>query len=205
MKIEKLTENKIRVIIRSEELGLNNLNTTNSIVRAIETQEIFLEILKRAEKEVDFYTDGCKLLIEAFSSVEDTFVFTITKYSPDSVKKKKLVAKKKNELITNQSIVSCFKDFDTFCDFCNFIKSLHKSYEQSLFKNCSLYLWKDSYYLIVKNALIQNNNIAFWYTTLCEFSKIISCSHHFMDKILEHGTPIIKKNAIEVGINFFAK
>ena len=54
MKIEKLTENKIRVIMRSEELGLNNLNTTNSIVRAIETQEIFLEILKRAEKEVDF-------------------------------------------------------------------------------------------------------------------------------------------------------
>ena len=80
MKIEKLTEDKIRVIIHSEDLGEENLNVHNIMRKAIETQEIFSMILKEAEKKVDFHTDGCKLLIEAFSSLEDALVFTITKY-----------------------------------------------------------------------------------------------------------------------------
>ena len=48
MKIEKLTENKIRVIIGAEELGENNMNVHSLMTRALETQEIFANILKKA-------------------------------------------------------------------------------------------------------------------------------------------------------------
>ncbi len=96
MKIEKLTENKIRVIINTDELGENHINLHNIMTKAIETQDFFSLMLKKAEKEVDFHTEGCKLLIEAFSSLEDVLVFTITKYLPDSeTRKKKLVVKRK--------------------------------------------------------------------------------------------------------------
>ena len=37
-------------------------------------------MLLKAEKEVGFYTEGYKLLVEAFSSPDGLFVFTITKY-----------------------------------------------------------------------------------------------------------------------------
>lgn len=205
MKIEKLTENKIRVIIPSDELGENHLNVHSLMTKAIETQDIFSKILKKAEKEVDFCTDGCKLLIEAFSSLEDVFVFTITRYLPDTdTKKKKLIVKRKSfSTIFNLSICQ-FENFDVFCEFCNSIKNLHKINTIKLAKNISLYSWKDSYYLILRNVNQKCEDINLFYSTLSEFGKLLSYSEHFESKLLEHGKVMIKKNAIDVGIRFFA-
>lgn len=204
MKIEKLTDNKIRVIINSNELGCNSINIHNIMTKAIETQEIFSDILKKAEKEVDFYTDGCKLLIEAFSSLEDVIVFTITKFSPDNnVKKKKLIAKRKSFDKMTEQAVCHFEDFDTFCGFCNAIKNVHKIDYNKLAKHTILYLWQDSYYLVLKNINIKHENISIFYSILSEFGKVLSFSNSFECKLLEHGKTIIKKNAIDVGIKYF--
>ena len=81
MKIEKLTENKIRVIVNSEDLKNNNLDYQTIMEKPIESQKLFLEMLLKAEKEVGFYTEGYKLLVEAFSSSDGVFDFTITKYT----------------------------------------------------------------------------------------------------------------------------
>lgn len=206
MKIEKLTENKIRVIIHPEELGLSNVNLHNIVTRSIETQDVFLDILKKAEEEFDFCTDGYKLLIEAFSSLEDTFVFTITKYLPDSnLKKKKLVAKRKSFNKLNHDFICCFEDFELFCEFCSSIKNLHKSKNGKPFKDATLYLWKNNYYLILKNLNPKYETINLFYATVSEFGKLLSFSNHFESKLLEHGKVLIKKNAIDVGIRFFTK
>lgn len=204
MKIEKLTENKIRVIIPSEELGLNTKNITN-MQKAIEMQEIFLDILKKAEKEVDFQTDGCKLLIEAFSSSEDVLVFTITKYLPENdVKKKKLVARRRSFTPTVSGQFICqFDDFDTFCSFCNSVKCVHKAENAKFIKNTVLYLWKDVYYLVFKTANINEKDKNFICSTLSEFGKFVNYSDSFENKLLEHGNVIIKKNAVDVGMKLF--
>ena len=60
MKIEKLTDDKIRVIINSQD---THFNQEDFFKNPIDTQDIFLDILEKAEEEVNFYTDGCKLLI----------------------------------------------------------------------------------------------------------------------------------------------
>lgn len=205
MKIEKLTENKIRVIINSDELGINNINFYNIMTKAIETQEIFSDILKKAEKEVGFHTDGCKLLIEAFSSLDDIFVFTITKYLPDNnFKKKKLIAKRRSFDKMSQQAICCFESFDAFCEFCKAINCLHRVDSSKLAKNITLYLWKDTYYLILKNINTKYENINLFYSTLSEFGKLLSFSNVFEYKLLEHGKVLIKKNAIDIGIKFFA-
>lgn len=205
MKIEKLTENKIRVIIHSDELGLSNMNVPGIMKKAVETQDIFSDILKKAEKEVDFHTDGCKLLIEAFSSLEDIFIFTITKYLPENdTKKKKLTVKRKSFDKINEHVICQFVNFDTFCEFCNAIKHIHKLDNSKLIQNASLYLWKNTYYLILRNINTKYKNINQFYATLSEFGKTLSFSNSFEYKLLEHGKVIIKKNAIDVGIHFFA-
>ncbi len=204
MKIEKLTENKIRVILDSDELGLNNINVHSLMTRAIETQEIFSDILKRAKKEVNFDTDGCKLLIETFSSLDDIFVFTITKYSPDNdYKKKKLVAKRKSFHKINQHAVCHFEDFDTFCEFCKSLKCLHRINTNKLAKNVALYSWKDSYYLILRDINTTYENMNLFYSTLSEFGKLLSFSDSFEYKLLEHGRVIIKKDALNTGFKYF--
>ena len=47
-------------------------------------------MLEQAKKEVGFNTDGCKLLIESFTS-DDILIFTITKYSLQEIKNNKSV------------------------------------------------------------------------------------------------------------------
>ena len=104
MKIEKLTENKIRVIVNNNDLIDNNIDYTSLINKSGKSQDLFLKILDKAEEELNFHTDGYKLLIEAFTSVDEVIVFTITKFEPKisrdnssvGFKKCKIIAKKKN-------------------------------------------------------------------------------------------------------------
>ena len=81
MKIEKLTENKIRIILKQEDFKNKSIDLKKFILTEPETQSLFLEILNKAKKEVDFDTDGHKLLIEAYFQNSDVFIFTITKYT----------------------------------------------------------------------------------------------------------------------------
>ena len=80
MKIEKLTDNKIRIILNIDELpekiiDLHTLSQNNSTVHSL-----FKKILVEAEKQVGFKVQNCRLLIEAFSTSEGYIVFTLTKY-----------------------------------------------------------------------------------------------------------------------------
>ena len=70
MKIEKLTDNKIRIIMNIDDIEKNTNDINTFFDNIMNSQNLFLDILKKAEKEVDFHTEGCKLLIEAFSTLE---------------------------------------------------------------------------------------------------------------------------------------
>ena len=124
MKIEKLTENKIRVILNTEDIPEPNLDTYTMMSKSCKTEGLFFEILQKAEKEVGFYTDGCKLLIEAFSSSEGFLVFTITKYTYKDLQeeldicKKKVKVKRKNINYSTKQSIYAFNNFDEFCSFC---------------------------------------------------------------------------------------
>ena len=83
MKIEKLTENKIRIILKQEDFADKTTNIYNLFLHVPDSHSLLLEILNKAQKEVGFNTDGYKLLIEASYTSEDTCVFTITKYIND--------------------------------------------------------------------------------------------------------------------------
>ena len=80
MKIEKLTDNKIRIIINIEELSEQNIDIFNLPNSKEKIYELFEGILKEAEKQVGFKAQDCRLLIEAFSASEGYIVFTFTKY-----------------------------------------------------------------------------------------------------------------------------
>ena len=208
MKIEKLTENKIRVIINAEDLKNNNLDYNTIMEKPIESQKLFLEMLLKAEKEVGFYTEGCKLLVEAFSSSDGFFVFTITKYIEkvtNSPRKLKVTAKKKITNLNTQSTTSIYKfsTFEAFCDFCLSMHHLQKINFKQLAKNISLYLYNDTYYLILANINAKYESLSIFYSTIAEFANLVSHSETFKTKLFEHGKALMKRNAIETGIKYF--
>ena len=212
MKIEKLTENKIRVIVNTEDLKENDIDFNLLMNKSMETQNLFFEILERAEEELDFHTDGYKLLIEAFSSSDEKLVFTITKYLPKEIsntletpKKKKRAVKRKSIDFSNKQIIYSFSSFEEFCNFCSFINNNSNINVTKISKNISLYFYNDTYYLALRNVNTSYANIKLFYAIALEFGKILSPSKSFENKLIEHGEIIIKKNAIQTGIKYFVK
>ena len=203
MKIEKLTENKIRVIVNNNDLIDNNIDYTSLINKSGKSQDLFLKILDKAEEELNFHTDGYKLLIEAFTSVDEVIVFTITKFEPKVSQKRKIQVKKKSvDYSSNQAIYS-FISFEEFCNFCSFINNI-ENFETKLFsKDISLVLYNNTYYLIARNINIKYEFNHIFHSVASEFGKIISTPRSFESKLSEYGEIIIKKNAIDVGIKYF--
>lgn len=212
MKIEKLTENKIRVIVNTEDLKENDIDFNLLMNRTVENQKLFFEILERAEEELDFHTDGYKLLIEAFSSSDEVLVFTITKYlpndatnSPEPTKKKKVSVKRKDINLSNKQVIYSFNSFEEFCNFCTCINNSNVFNPTKLSKNISLYLYNNTYYLVAKNINISYEYIKLFYSIASEFGKLLSSTKEFENKLIEHGKVIMKKNAIDTGIKYFVK
>lgn len=185
MKIEKLTENKIRIIVKQDDLKDKNL---------------FVYVLDRAKAEFGFDTDGHKLLIESFSVDDDFFIFTITKLLENS---KDLSTKHFHKpTVVLKNLMCAFDSFDDFCSFCSFIKNNTLKIEKC-FLNSKVYTHNNFYYLVVDNKNLSAKNLLILKHSLNEFGKVIKYSKAFEAKLIEYGKPIFKDNAIYNCINYF--
>ncbi len=80
MRIEKITENKIRIILNMQDLKEKNIDLHSFMSNSIESQDLFYDMLDRAEKEVGFKTKDYKLMIEALAAPERKFYFNCNSY-----------------------------------------------------------------------------------------------------------------------------
>ena len=62
MKIEKLNENKIRIILNTTDLQEKNIDLNTFLTNSIESQKIFLEMLDEVEEKIGFVTDNYKII-----------------------------------------------------------------------------------------------------------------------------------------------
>ena len=190
MKIEKINENKIRIILKQEDFKDKSIDLQKLLLTNADSQSLFLEILNRAEKEVAFDTNGHKLLIETYFQGNDICIFTITKYiEPNTNNKKKpkkyLTLKRKKQIFNNSSIICQFNQFEDFCDFCNFF-------------------YNNTYYLVIDGINLSHKSISPFFSSILEFSTLLKYTKNFKYKLKEHGKIFIKNNAINTGIKYFA-
>ena len=206
MKIEKLTDNKIRIIIDLDELSEKNIDVNSLIKNNDKAHVLFQTILNEAEKQVGFKVQNCKLLVEAFSTTDGYVVFTLTKYKNEAISgnsSKKVRYRRKTLSTSYKNAIYKFNNFDEFCNFCECINNTENLDIKSLSKNISLYLYNDTYYLIIKNINTSYQYRKTFYSIASEFLTPFSCSNSFESKLLEHGTAIMKKKAITKGIDYF--
>ena len=208
MKIEKITENKIRIILKKEDFKDKTIDLEKLILNNPDSHSLFLEILDRAEKEVNFNTNGHKLLIETYMQGEDICVFTITKYMEKNINtknssKKHLIVKRKTQVFNNTSIISKFNEFEDFCDFCDFINKNHTINLKGLFKSFLLYNYNNTYYLVIDGINPYHTSLNSFNSSLLEFSSLLKYNKNFKFKLKEHAKIIIRNNAINTGIKYF--
>lgn len=70
MQIEKLTENKIRITLNLDDLKEQNIDLHTFMSSSLESQDLFYNMLDKAEKEIGFKTKDYKLMIEAIAVPE---------------------------------------------------------------------------------------------------------------------------------------
>ena len=207
MKFEKLNENKLRIIISSQDLLDKHIDFHSFMSNSLETQDIFLDILDKAEKEVGFITKNHKVRIEAFAMNNEDFIFTVTKLSEKNekeiYKQTKLKFKRKK---TENSILQSVYKFACFDDFLSFTASLKNSNIKNIgifSKSVILYTYKNNYYLVLNNINEQYKYNKKIFTLLTEFSSYINNSELFASKLVECGKIYFKNNAIKTCQKYF--
>ena len=214
MKIERITENKIRIILRQEDLKDPTMDLHTIMTKAAESHGLFLEILDRAKKECGFDTDGHKLLIEAFSSQDEVMIFTITRYDVETpanvpnlthnstTKRLKVRRKFDNTSISDYSIYR-FEDFEQYCSFCNSLRTHSDMSTRGLFNSSHLYIYDKKFFLVLTGINLKHKSLLLFYHLISEFSTFCTNSQNFENRLKEYGKCVMKKNAISTTLKYF--
>jgi len=206
MRFEKLNNDKIRITLDIDDLKEKDIDYQSFMSSSIDTQSIFLEMLEEAEKEIGFNTKDYKLMIEALATSDGHFILTITRspYTEEQFPKKNVKAKRKNSKINKTQAIYSFDNFDDFCAFCTFLNSSVINEIDNFSKRFSLYLYNDTYYLVISDINLDFEYLKLFYSTITEFGKFVNDSNIFQNKLLEYGKLIIKNTAIKTCIKHFA-
>lgn len=208
MKFEKLSENKLRIIFNLDDLADKHIDYHSFMANSADTQNLFLDMLDKAEKEVGFVTKDYKIMIEALVTSDGEFIVTITRYLPNEMfsgpnKKKSLKVKRKYTTNTNHMSIYSFNSFENYCLFCSSLKGTIVKNINKFSKNISLYMFKNTYYLVIKNINIDFENSKLFYNLISEYANVIHKSDIFEYKLKEYGNVIFENNAIKKCVKYF--
>lgn len=209
MKFEKLSDNKIRIILTVQDLTEKHIDFHSFMANTIESQDILLDMLEEAKLETGFDPEDANLRIEALAMADTSFIFTITKENEEAPKKisgkKKFTVKRKS--VSTLSSTQAVYEFYSFEDFCNLLQFLHKSnlfyFAKLMADSVELYYYKDNYYLLMSNIHSEIIDKIRFYTAITEFAKYATNSKVFASKLKECGNLVMKDNAFEIGFEHF--
>lgn len=213
MRIERINENKIKVMFDSTELEENNISIHSFLSNSIEAQKLFLAILDIANEEFGFNTSNCKISSETISFSNKHFVIFVTKsqryintypsspYNLLDITNSQCISTdiktckhsfRDIEYNTNELIYK-FSDIEDFFSFSNYCKN---TFNNISFKN-SLYQFNNDFYIKInleKFTIISKFNII---SMLSEYSSYLPLSPLTVLELEEHSNLIIKDNAIQ--------
>lgn len=197
MKIEKLNENKIKITLNSDDLKSRNIDVQSFIYNTPESQDLFWDVMREAEKEYGFSVDESMVYVEASATAAGIFTLTVTKtanslnqpHLKNKLKKKNYKLKRKNINVSLDNSVYKFNSFDDICDFC-------KSANIKDFGINSLYQFESDYYLLT--TTVPSSNVLEYATKERNIDMLIA-------KISEYGKKLIEKDALKIISETFVK
>ena len=198
MKFEKLSDNKIKIILTTKDLEEKDIDLHTFMSNSIESQDLFLDILEEADDKVGFKLNDCKIRVEGLTLANGEFILTVTKVSSEpKTLHKKVSVKRKNIKHDFKNAVYKFSTFDDFTNFIELLESRKLFYSYLIAENVQLYKYKDEYYITFENINTSYIDIVKFNSAIIEFAQFVSNSKIFISKLLESAVLIIPNNAIE--------
>lgn len=221
MKIEKISDTQIRVTLNHSDLQNRDLKIAELAYGSTKAQALFKDMMTQAYEDFGFETENVPLMIEAVPLSSDSIMIVVTKVQDPSQIEEKLDAIGERpthrtfkdpiedrltdlelmgkttkppvtpETIKTQTLMYCFKDFDEICDLAHHIQPLY-------FGETTLYKYDERYFLIFHPNKQASTKKEFFLSILDEFGEKGLASDLNELFLKEHGTPIIKTNAIDI-------
>lgn len=210
MKIEKINDNKIKVLIDMDEVREWNVDIKNLSKNTPEIQEMFWTAIKLAERDAEFYVDGAKLFVEAIPNQEEIdscFGMLITKIFSDGdldhaithcsykgrIKKTELKGNTKLRYAIGKRIFK-FDDFENVLGAASAIK-------YDFFGESTLYKCDEIYYLmLIPMTRIDMVGVE---KIMLEFSQRQPKTLISHGRLNELGEVMIAENAVEILCEYF--
>lgn len=200
MKIEKLNENKIKIVIDSADIRAWNVDLKNFTDNTPEAQDMFWHALKQAERDVNFCVGKSQLMVETLPLADNGFVMMVSKLENErevvealerTGKRIKQTEFKIRRRTRAHSLLRIFKfaDFEGLCDG---IREVFETYvgESRLIK------YQGEFFLELKPrdavGLFELENI------LSEFSEKTPNPLVLQGVLNEHGLVMMKENAVSL-------
>ncbi len=199
MKIEKLTDDKLKITLSIDDLEERNINLHSFMYNSPESQDLFWELLQTAEKEYGFHVDDSFIYVEAATTGSGNFTLLVTKtndknpeipkvpakpkkYSKDNFKLKRKVTEVSTK--DNFYIFQSFEDILSFCSIC----------DTTILHDNTLFQLNKEYYL--KIDFIP-------YNMILDYATVVKCTPMLEAKLSEYGKVVIEKDALQTLSSYF--
>jgi len=208
MKIERISENILRVTISLDDLEERNISLESLNYNSPAAQELFWDMMEQAEVQFGFDLSDSQLVIEPVSDLDDEFIITITKIDEDGdfesiqkyikskLRKSDLKIKKKSKKLYSTLLIYSFESFD---DLCNLSKELSAIYNGE----STLYRYGSIYYLVLVRNSFSINNFRKFEALLNEYGRRIPNTNFYEGYLNEYGVKIAEGNALDIINNYF--
>lgn len=219
MKIEKVSDTQIKVILNHTDLIGRNLKLSELAYGSQKAQALFKDMMIKANEEFGFETDNVPLMIEAVPLSPDSIMIVVTKVDdplqieqkletigerpthrtfkdPEEDRLTDLALMESSEATTQKKTTSViitylFKDFDSIT------MAAHRLQPMFVGDN-SLYKYNDNYFLVLGKNRKVDVDIEGVVGVLDEFGNRLPNSQLNEFFFKEHGKTIIKDHAIDV-------
>ncbi len=207
MKIERVDENKIKVLLDHAEAKEWNITTKSIYENTPEVQKMFWHAIRMAKENMNFSIDGAKLFVETIPSYESGLGMLITKACTDeefskavencSYKGKLKRTELKADAQRREKRRKCIFCFESFDSVCSAVGELFGRYIGS----SSLYKMNERFYL----CLVPSEPISLCEAEILlpEFASRLSNSQYVHGRLGEYGALMIEDNAIEILNEYF--
>lgn len=213
MRIEKISNDKLKIMFDSTELEENNITVHSFLSGSNEAQKLFLAILDIANEEFGFDIKNCTISSETFSFGNKDFVILVTKSLQSTVNFEKTNkispynlldfvnsnhTKKEKSLSflpppACENLIYQFKNLEEVFAFCKYVNS------EISCKNLisSLYRYKANFFIIINIKKLATSQKELVLSILSEYQDYIYLSPLTYIELLEHSTLILENKAIQ--------
>ncbi len=207
MRIERINENKIKVLIDDAEAKEWNVTLKKISENTPEAQRMFNRAITMARDSIDFSIDGAKLFVEAIPSYSDGIGMLITKVFSDAELQDAVsncsykgkirrgeVTRAIERPVKRRKYIYKFEDFDSVCAAAGELDKKYAGFS-------TLYKMEERFYLyLIPETPIELLDADI---LLSEFSERVPNGQYMHGRLNEYGVIMIEENALDIINKFF--